>query len=406
MQFFHEEEVILLMLSLAYIIVLGLLGAYVFRFLRLPGLIGMLLVGILIGPSGFDLLEAPLLLISEDLRKIALIIILLRAGLGLNREAVASIGKRASALSVIPLLLEGTVVMVLAVLLFGFDFIQGGMLGFIVAAVSPAVIVPAMLRLMRDNIGMKKRIPVLVLSSASVDDVIAITIFSAFLSVYFSQTLNIVAYVYRIPLSISLGVLLGVGVGYVFVRFFKRYHVRDTKKILILIAAGILMVSLTEVIADYVMVASLLGVMTLGIMIREKNMTLGKRLSIKLDKVWVFAELFLFVLVGASLNVSVALEAGIFGIIIVVCGVIARSIGVFLATILTDFTISEKWFIVFSYIPKATVQAAVGSIPLSLGVAGGEIILAVAVIAILITAPIGSILIQFTAKKLLEEATE
>ncbi len=394
-----------MMLSLAYIIVFGLIGAYVFRLIKLPGLIGMLFVGIIIGPSGFDLLEAPLLNISEDIRKIALIIILLRAGLGLNRRMILSIGKQASALSVIPVMLEGVVVMFFATLLFDFNLVQGGMLGFIVAAVSPAVIVPTMLELMRDKIGMKKRIPVLVLSSASVDDVIAITMFSAFLSIYFSQSVTFVSYVYRIPLSIFLGISLGIIVGYGLVWFFKKYSTRDTKKILLLIAVGILMVSFAELVESYVMVASLLGVMTLGIMITEKKTLLGERLSIKFDKVWVLAELFLFVLVGAALDIDVALEAGLFGVFLVILGVMARSIGVFVATIATEFTIKEKWFIVFSYTPKATVQAAVGSIPLSLGVSGGEIILAVSVIAILITAPVGAILIKFTSKSLLKDAT-
>ncbi len=395
-----------MMLSLAYLIIFGMLGNVLFKTFKLPGLIGMLLAGMVIGPQGLNLLDGTMLAISEDLRKIALIIILLRAGLGLNRRVLMRIGKKATALSIIPVLFEGFFVLLLMMWLFDFHFVQAGMAGFILAAVSPAVIVPAMLKLMKNKVGVKKNIPTLVLSAASVDDVIAITLFSTFLSIYFSQTVNVLGHILGIPISIGLGILLGVLIGVVLVYLFNRYHMRDSNKVVLLIAIGIFMVSFSAMIEAYILIASLLGVMALGLVITERKKSLGERLSIKFDKVWVLAELFLFVLVGAVVDIQVALQAGLLGLVVIAGGLLARSLGVVLATCRTDFSWPEKSFLMIAFMPKATVQAAVGSIPLSLDVAGGEIILALAVLSILVTAPLGAIGIQLFSRTLLHKSTE
>ncbi len=390
-----------MMMSLAYVIVFGLIGAWAFKFIRVPGLVGMIVAGVLIGPEGLGLLDDTMLAVSEDLRKIALIIILLRAGLGLNRRVLKDIGKKASALSIIPVMFEGFAVALLTMWLFDFDFVRAGMIGFIIAAVSPAVIVPAMLTLMKRNVGKEKNVPPLVLSAASVDDVVAITMFSTFVSVYFSTSLNVTFQIMSIPLSVVLGIVLGMAVGYALVWLFIRYRIRDTKKIVLLIAFGILMVGFADALEDYVLVASLLGVMALGVMITEFKRPLGERLSLKLDKVWVFAELFLFVLVGAALELSALASVGLLGVVVIAGGVFARSLGVWLATLRSDLNRGERAFVAMAFLPKATVQAAVGAIPLSLGVPGGEIMLALSVLAIVLTAPVAAALIRIFATRLL-----
>lgn len=392
-----------MMLSLAIIIIFGLVGGFLFKLIKLPTVIGMLVAGIVIGPFGLDMLDANMLAISSDLRMIALIIILLRAGLGINREAIERVGKSVVTMSTIPVLIEGLAIAFLSVWLLGFDFIRGGMLGFIIAAVSPAIIVPAMLKLIQKRIGEKKGLPVLVLASASIDDVIAITLFSMFTSIYLSTRTNVLMHLVSIPMSVVLGILLGLLIGYVLVSLFNRFHMRDSKKVVLLIAMGIFMVSFADLVESYVLIAALLGVMTIGLVIVERKKELAVRLSKKFDKIWVFAELFLFVLVGAAVNIHTALDVGLLGIVIVLLGLTCRSIGVLIATARSPFVRNEKLFLVISYIPKATVQAAVGSVPLALGVAGGEMILAISVLAIMITAPIGALALEYVSNDLLSE---
>ncbi len=393
------------MLSIAYIIVFGFIGNTIFKWLKLPGLLGMILAGILIGPFGFDLLEDSLMAISSDLRTIALIIILLRAGLGLHRTTLKKIGKRAVLLSVIPGILEGTTVILMAMLFLDMPFVEAGMLGFVLAAVSPAVIVPSMLLLMKRHIGEKKHIPALILSAASIDDVIAITIFSSFLSLYVSTNINIVYQVISVPVSIILGIILGIGMGILIMILFKKYHMRDSQKTTLLIAISILMVGFSNLVNNQIHIAALLGVMTIGIVITEMKNTLGTRLSIKFEKVWVLAEVFLFVLVGAEVDVQAGLSIGVIGIVIIFGGLLMRTLGVFIALLGKTYLMKEKLFIAIAYTPKATVQAAIGALPLSVGVASGDTILAFAVLSILITAPLGAIGINKTAVSLLEEAT-
>jgi len=387
--------------SLALIILLGLAANVIFTKFKMPGLLGMLILGIIIGPKGLNWIQPELLSISGDFRKIALIVILLRAGFGISKEDLNKVGKTAIKLSCIPGLIEGFFIAFASVKFLGFSFIQGGILGFIIAAVSPAVVVPQMISFMEKGLGTNKGIPTLILAGASIDDVFAITIFSTFLGLYSGSKVNIGIKLLGIPISILLGIGLGAIIGFILIKIFKRYHIRDTKKVLLILGAAILLTSLETLLKNKVEIAALLGVMTIGFIVLEKLPTVGKRLSIKLNKIWVFAEILLFVLVGAQVDMVVALNAGTLGILVILIGLIGRSIGVILSLLGTDLTWKERLFCVIAYVPKATVQAAIGGIPLSMGVASGDVILAIAVLSIIITAPLGAIGISTSSKRLL-----
>lgn len=390
-------------ISLAVILLLGLLANRLFEKLKMPGLLGMLILGIVIGPYGLDILRPNMILISADLRKIALIVILLRAGLGIKRNDLKKIGITALKISSIPCLMEGLFVIFASVKFLGFTFIQGGILSFIIAAASPAVIVPSMLRLIENNIGSKKGIPTLILAGASIDDVFAITIFSAFLSLYSGSYINIATQVLNIPISIILGIITGAAMAFLLIKIFKRYDINNTEKILIILGLSILLSESENLLKINLQVATLLGVMTMGFIIMEKLPDIGRKLSAGFGHVWVFAQILLFVLVGAQVNIDVALKAGGTGIIIILIGLLGRSLGVVISLFATDLNRKERLFCIIAYIPKATVQAAIGAIPMSLGVESGDIILAIAVLSILITAPLGAIGIHYFSKKLLVE---
>lgn len=339
--------------------------------------------------------------ISSDLRKIALIIILLRAGFGINKNDLKKVGTSAIKMSFIPGVIEGFFIAFASIKIFDFSFIEGGILGFVLAAVSPAVVVPSMLDLNKNKIGTDKGIPTLIMAGASIDDVFAITIFSAFLGLYNGNNINIGIQLLGIPISILLGIIGGIIIGYMLLNIFNKYHIRDTKKVLLILGFSILFTELENLLKSKISIASLLGVMTIGFIILEKRPEVGKRLAIKFDKIWVFAQVFLFVLVGAQVNISVALDSGIKGIILILIGLIGRSIGVIISLLGTDLNWKERLFCIISYIPKATVQAAIGGVPLSLGVASGDVILAVAVLSILITAPLGAIGIRVFSESFL-----
>lgn len=277
--------------------------------------------------------------------------------------------------------------------------IEAGMLGFIVAAVSPAVIVPQMLDFMQRKLGDDKGIPTLILAGASIDDVFAITLFSTFLGLYGGKNINFAVKILEVPLSIIIGVLLGLLFGIILVKVFEKYHMRDTKKVLIVIGLAILLNNLESFMKGIIPIASLLGIMTIGFIILEKYPAVANRLSSKLSKIWVFAELLLFVLIGAQVNIYVAFNSGLIGFLIIMVGLIARSVGVLLSVKGTDLSLKERLFCVISYMPKATVQAAIGSVPLSAGVESGELILAIAVLSIIITAPLGSIGIKLSGER-------
>ncbi len=387
--------------SLATIVFFGLLASKVFKKLNLPGLLGMLILGIIIGPYYLNLLDPDFLEFSSDFTQIALIVILLRAGLGISRDDLKRVGSAAIKLSCLPGLIEGSIIAYISTKILGFTFIEGGILGFIIAAVSPAVVVPLMLDLTDNRIGTNKGIPTLILAGASIDDVLAITIFTTFLGLYSGGHVNIGITVLSIPLSIILGTASGILIGLVMVRIFRKYSMRDTEKVLLILCAAIFLNIFGETIKNKIEIATLLGVMAIGFIILEKNSDAAVRLSNKFNKIWVFAEIILFVLVGAKVNVNVAVDAGLKGILIIFIGLLGRSIGVILSTMGTNLNWKERLFCVISYTPKATVQAAIGAIPLSKGVASGDVMLAIAVLSILITAPLGAIGIKMSSEKLL-----
>lgn len=387
--------------SLAIMILLGLLANYLFTRVKLPGLLGMLILGIIVGPYALNWLDPDILKLSADLRKIALIIILLRAGLGISKDDLGRVGPAAIKMSCIPGIIEGFTIAFLATKLFGFSFIEGGILGFIIAAVSPAVVVPQMLDYLDKGIGTDKGVPTLILAGSSIDDVFAITIFTTFLGLFSGSHVNIGIQILNIPVSILIGILLGFIIGLVMVRLFKKYHIRDTKKVLMILGSAILLTVIETVLKHTIEIAGLLGVMTIGFIILEKKPEAAKRLALKFSKIWIFAEILLFVLVGAQVNITVAYNAGLKGLLVIFIGLLGRSMGVLISTLKTNLNSKERLFCVIAYVPKATVQAAIGAIPLGLGVPSGELILAIAVLSILITAPLGAIGIKISAPRLL-----
>jgi putative Na+/H+ antiporter len=398
---FLLKEIEIMATSFALIALLGLLSGALFERIKLPGLLGMIIVGGLIGPYGFSLLSEDILRTSGDLRNIALIVILLRAGLGIEKKVIKKVGKPAIKLSFIPGILEGLTIAFLSVQLFDFSFIQGGILGFIIAAVSPAVIVPAMLDLIDRGCGQEKNIPTLILAGASIDDVFAVTIFSAFLGIYGGGDVNIGTEIFTIPLSIILGVIIGLMFGWILIKVFQRFDIPSTQKMLFVLSAAILLTTFEKAIETKIEIAGLLGVMAIGFILFEKMPAVGKQLASTFNEVWIFAQVLLFVLVGAQVNIGLALDAGLKGIILIGIGLLARSIGVLLSLIGTELNKKEKLFSIIAYIPKATVQAAIGAVPLAMGVESGDLILSLAVLSIVLTAPLGAILIKATGDRLL-----
>ena len=388
--------------SFALLILGGLLVNWLFEKFNIPGLIGMILLGIILGPYAFDVFDESLLQISADLRELALIIILLRASLGLDWEMVKKRAKNIFALSTLPGIFEGILIAFLATVFLDFTFVQGGILGFIIAAVSPAVVVPSMLGFISRKKGQKKGIPTMMLAGASLDDVFAITVFSIFLNIYMFSNINVAVNIIQIPISIILAIIVGAALGKLFIVFFKKFRVRDTKKVLVSIGISILLKGFEDQFGGKIPFRSLLAIMTMGFVILKDYNILAKRLSVKFNKIWVMAEIMLFVLVGAKVNINVMFDSGSIGLIIIALGLIGRSIGVYISLSGTKFNSMEKTFCIVSYIPKATVQAAIGSIPLMMGVDGGEIILAISVLAIIVTAPLGSFGIRYLGEKVLE----
>ena len=391
-----------MLMDVGLIILFGFLVYTAFEKLKLPGLLGLLLVGMVLGPHALDLLSDDLMAISSDIRMMALIIILLRAGFGLNRKALKAVGGVATRMSFIPVIFEGAVLLLLSWWLFELDVLSAGMLGFVLAAVSPAVIVPAMLSLIHRGYDKPHRIPSLVLLASSVDDVVAITIFSIFINTALAQQSSFLGQLLRLPFSLFFGVLLGILIGYILVKLFERFHIRDSKKVLIILSAAIFLVLFEQVMNDILPVAALIGVMMISIVIVDKRTHVAERLAIKYEKIWLLAEVFLFVLVGATVNISLALSVGLMGILLILLGLTARAVGVFVATMGTSYSVRQKTFLTIAFMPKATVQAALGSLPLSLSLPHGELILAISVIAILITAPLGAIAIRYSYQPLLK----
>lgn len=388
--------------SLALIIILGLSADYLFRRIKLPGLIGMLVVGVLIGPHVINLMDPEMMGASADFRRIALIVILLRAGLELRRDTLNRVGRAAIVMSCLPAVFEILGVMWIAPKLLGITHLEAAILGAILGAVSPAVVVPLMIDFMDRGRGTRKGIPTLVLGASSLDDVFVIVLFTALLGMYGGDEINLLAKLAEIPLSILLGIIVGLIPGYLLLRLFQRYDWRPPKRTIVVMGMAILLTTLEKASEPWIPVASLLGVMAIGFIILEKAEAIAHIMSQKLKKLWVFAELLLFVLVGAQVNVQVAWKAGLAGTIVIVVGIVFRSVGTYLSLLRTPFNWKERLFCVVSYIPKATVQAAIGAVPLAAGVASGEVILAVAVLSILLTAPLGAIGISLFGERILD----
>ena len=386
--------------SLALIFLFGLIFGALFQKLRLPPLLGMLIVGIVLGPYALNWLDDSLLSISADLRQIALIIILTRAGLNLNISDLKKVGRPAILMCFLPACFEILGMLVLAPPLLHISYLDAAIMGAVVGAVSPAVIVPKMLRLMEEGYGTEKSIPQLILAGASVDDVFVIVLFSSFTGLAKGESFSPWRFA-EIPISILLGVLLGAALGLLLAFFFQKVHVRDSVKVLLLLSFSFLLVALEDALEGFVPISGLIAVMSLGIALQRKRDIVARRLSLKFSKLWVAAELLLFVLVGATVDLHYAYAAGLPAVILISGVLLFRMAGVWVCLFKTKLLFKERLFCVLAYMPKATVQAAIGSVPLSMGLSCGNIVLTVAVLAILITAPLGAFLIDLTYKKLL-----
>ena len=389
--------------SLAIISLLGLAAHFLFSKMKLPGLLGMLSVGILLGPYVLHQIAPELLAVSADFREIALIVILLRAGFEMSRKTLAKVGRTALLMSFIPATLELLAVVMLAPALLGITVMEAAILGAILGAVSPAVVVPFMIDLQQRRVGTEQGIPTLLIAASSVDDVYVIVIFTSLLGMYGGGQVNLLQSLAGIPVSILLGIGLGIAVGFLLYHLFTRFHLRDTQKVVVLISTAILLTALESVVESFVPVSGLLAVMAVGVVLLEKYEILVHRLSGKFEKIWVVAQLLLFVLVGAQVDISVAWKTGLAGLAVIFGALVFRSAGVWMSLIGSGLSRKEKAFCVVAYLPKATVQAAIGAVPLAAGVAAGEVILAVAVLSIVFTAPLGAWGIQFTQSRWLQQ---
>ena len=390
-----------MLLSLSLIIMLGFALKGIFQKLQLPGLLGMLLSGIVLGPYVLDLISPNLLTISTDLREIALIVILVRAGLSLDLKDLKKVGRPALLMCFVPATFEIIGVVLLAPLLLGISYLEAAILGTILGAVSPAVVVPKMIHLIESGHGRKHSIPQLIMAGASADDIYNIVLFTSFMGIYAGQGFSPAAML-EIPVSILTGVVVGIVAGLVLVRIFRLLHIRDTIKVLVILGVSFLMVGLQDPVSQWVPFSGLLAVMTLGGMILKSYELLARRISGKFSKIWIAAELVLFVLVGAEVDVRYAAGAGLAVVALILGGLFFRAIGTWISVSGAGLSGKEKLFSVIAYLPKATVQAAIGALPLAAGVAAGNMILTAAVVAILIAAPLGAIGIEKTYQRLLE----
>lgn len=386
--------------SLAYIFLLGLALGYIFKRLHLPSLIGMLLTGIILGPYALNALSPTLLGISAELRQIALIIILMRAGLALDIKDLRKVGRPAILMSIIPATLEITGMILIAPPLLGITTLEAALMGTIIAAVSPAIIVPKMLYLIENKIGTRKSIPQMIMAAGSVDDVYVIILFTSLLTLSTGgnfETINLL----QIPISVITGLLFGSATGFALTMFFKKIHMRDSIKVVIMMSFAFLFLAAEEWLKSTISISGLLAVVAMGATILYTYPLLANRISPKFSKLWVAAEILLFVLVGATVDIKFAAAAGLSAIAVIFFVLIFRMAGVFISLIKTRLNLKERLFCMIAYLPKATVQAAIGSIPLAMGLPSGNIILTVAVLSILITAPLGAWAIDTTYPHLL-----
>jgi len=389
-----------MLFSLTLIFLLGIVLGSIFNRLKLPQLLGMLLTGIILGPYLLNLLDPKILSISTDLRQIALIIILTRAGLNLDINDLKKVGRPAVLMCFVPATFEILGMIIFAPKFLGLGLLDSAILGTVIAAVSPAVVVPKMLKLMEDGYGTEEGIPQLIMAGASVDDVFVIVLFTSFIGLASNGTFSALNLI-KIPTSIFFGISVGFLCAILLIYFFKKVHIRDSMKVIIILNISFLLVTFEHSLTGIIGFSGLLAIMSMGTGIQEKNSILAKRLSSKYSKLWIAAEVMLFVLVGATVNIKYALGASIPAILLIMTVIVFRMVGVFLCLLGTSLSYKERLFCMIAYCPKATVQAAIGSIPLSMGLSSGNIILTVAVLSILITAPLGAFAIDFSYKKLL-----
>ena len=391
-----------MLLSISLILILGMFMGWICQKMKLPALLGMLITGIILGPYGLNLLDGSILGISAELRKIALIIILTRAGLGLDLSGLKKIGRPAVLMCFVPASFELLGMILLAPKLMGLSVLESAVMGAVLAAVSPAVVVPRMVKLMDEGYGVKEGIPQLILAGASVDDVYVIVLFSTFVGMMQGEGASILKFV-NIPVSIFFGIAIGLFLGVLLAYFFKKVHIRDTSKVLIILSISFLLVVIEDKLTTAITFSSLIAVMFIGIGLQKKREAVAKRLSVKYGKLWVAAEVFLFVLVGATVNIEYLGKVGAKAFVVIIGALIFRMFGVFVCLLGTNLKRKERLFAMMAYTPKATVQAAIGGIPLALGLACGDIVLTVAVLAIVFTAPLGAFAIDLSYKKLLNK---
>lgn len=389
-----------MLVSVALIMLIGMFLGWLSKKIRLPSLVGMILTGIIIGPNVFGLIDSSLLNISSELREIALVIILTRAGLGLDVNELKKAGRPALLMCFVPATFEIIGTVIFAPMLFGISYIEAALAGSVIAAVSPAVVVPRMLGLIDKGYGIDKQIPQIIMGGASADDVYVIVLFTSFLAILSGGSASALDFI-QIPTSILLGIIVGIITGFALVLFFKKIHMRDSAKVIVILSVSFLLLGFEDILEDYVHISGLIAIMALGMSIFAMNKELSKRLSAKYNKIWIAAEIMLFVLVGAAVDIKSIISYGLTALILLVIAMAFRMSGVFVSLLGTKLSMKERLFCMFAYSPKATVQAAIGAVPLAAGLECGELILAVAVLAILITAPFGAFMIDFTYKKLL-----
>ncbi len=389
-----------MLLSISLILIFGMFMGWICQKLKLPSLLGMLITGIVLGPFGFNLLDNGILGISAELRKIALIIILTRAGLGLDLSGLKKIGRPAVLMCFVPASLEMIGMILLAPKLMGLTTLEAAIMGAVLAAVSPAVVVPRMVKLMDEGYGVNEGIPQLILAGASVDDVYVIVMFSTFVGMMQGEGASVLRFA-NIPISIFFGIALGLVLGILLAYFFKKVHIRDTSKVLIILSISFFLVVIEDKMTTAITFSALIAIMFIGIGLQKKREVVAKRLSVKYGKLWVAAEVFLFVLVGATVNIEYLGKVGAKAFIVIIGALAFRMFGVFICLLGTSLKKKERLFTMMAYTPKATVQAAIGGIPLALGFSCGDTVLTVAVLAIVITAPLGAFAIDLSYKKLL-----
>ena len=391
-----------MLLSLALILLSAITLSEIMLRLKLPPQLGMMIAGVIIGPYALNLITGHILDISAEIRQIALVIILLKAGLALDIKALQKVGLPAILMCFVPASLEIIAVVIFAPLIFGISYLEAAIMGSVLAAVSPAIVVPRMLKLIEQGYGIKSSVPLLVMAGASLDDIFVIILFTSFTNLFQGGSFNLTELI-CLPIFILLMIALGILTGTVIAWFLRKCKLNDIIKVLLLLCISFLFISLENALKDILPLSGLLAVMSLGATIYKQEKDLAGNLSAKFTKLWIGAEMFLFVLVGAAIDISYIKSTAHYAILLILLALVFRIIGVMLCLLKAKLSKNEKLFTAIAYLPKATVQAAIGGIPLALGIPSGHLILMVAVVSIIITAPIGAIGIDTTYKNLLKK---